>query len=238
VANQAPPATPAPTDPALIEVYRPARAELDSGPVAKVVREFKVELEGKTYRLRVGDVFPVGGVGRNEVRLAVGMEEISVPPGAVEISDPKTTAAAEKPSPPAGKGRGAEPPGGPAEPSEEEGKKLFERSQAAAMRKYPALGERGSPENHSFLEAAQELKLSGQTSFFDDPEWPMRLADQLAAREGWGDKPKPGADRPGPADQPKEEPPPAEAPETARTPPRAGEEPSEQPAVRSNEPAQ
>ena len=73
------------------------------------------------------------------------------------------------------------------------------KAQAEATRRYPGLGVKDSPENKSFVEAYQELKYAGGGSFFEDPEWPLRLAEMLAAREGWGSnhKPaKPAEDRP------------------------------------------
>lgn len=205
--NHAPAATPEATEPALADIYRPAKAELESGPVAKVVKELKVELEGKTYRLRPGDLFPVGGQGTKEVRLAVGLQEVIVPPSAVQVTDMTPSAPVRSAAPLAeAKAPAADSKHDSIEPTEAEMREVNKRSQAEAMKKYPALGERGSPENRSFLEAFEELRLSGQTSFFEDPEWPMKLADQLASREKWGDKDRAEAKKPSVLDQPAEEP--------------------------------
>ena len=77
------------TVPALWDEVQPSAAELESGPTAKVVHEFKIEIDGKPYRLRAGDVFPVAGTGTGEVRLAAGAQEVAVPSSAVEVTQPK-----------------------------------------------------------------------------------------------------------------------------------------------------
>ena len=172
----APAGTPPPL-PALVEAFKPSPAELESGSVAKVLRTLNVEVEGKLYRLRTGDVLPVAGMSANEVRLAAGTQEVGVPPAAVEVSEPRGfTPPRREPDPAA---RSTDTGGKDAE-------KATLRSHQEAMKKYPALAQKGSPENQSFVEAYRELKYAGGASFFEDPEWPMRLADQLAAREGWG----------------------------------------------------
>lgn len=51
-------------------------------------------------------------------------------------------------------------------------------------RRYPALGNNGSPENQIYLEAYSELKRL-RPDFFEKPEWPIHLAEIVAKREGW-----------------------------------------------------
>ena len=62
---------------------------------------------------------------------------------------------------------------------------ITERAQKEAIRRYPALGEKDSPENQLFIETFQELKHTGADDFFADPEWPLQLAELLAKRENW-----------------------------------------------------
>ncbi len=57
-------------------------------------------------------------------------------------------------------------------------------AQAEAMRRYPALGIRDSRENKTFVAAYQSLRRANPT-YFDDPEWPLTLAQALAERDGW-----------------------------------------------------
>ncbi len=51
-----------------------------------------------------------------------------------------------------------------------------ERWQAAAVQKYPALKEAGSPLNKQFL-AVIAAKRASEPGFFKQPDWPMRAAD-------------------------------------------------------------
>lgn len=51
-------------------------------------------------------------------------------------------------------------------------------------RRYPFLGQNGSPENQIYLDAYNELKRL-RPDFFESPEWPIRLAEIVAKREGW-----------------------------------------------------
>ena len=50
------------------------------------------------------------------------------------------------------------------------------KMQAAAVLKYPALKESGSPLNQQFLATIAEKRKS-DPAFFNQPDWPMRAAD-------------------------------------------------------------
>lgn len=52
-------------------------------------------------------------------------------------------------------------------------------AQAAAVRKYPALGVAGSAFNREFVARVQSAR-EGKPGFFDDPKWPLLLADEVA----------------------------------------------------------
>ena len=54
-----------------------------------------------------------------------------------------------------------------------------------AVRRYPALQNTGTPEHSMYLEAYNELTRSRKFDFFKDPQWPLKIAEILAAREGW-----------------------------------------------------
>jgi hypothetical protein len=62
-----------------------------------------------------------------------------------------------------------------------------QRTQAAqkeAVRRYPMLGLKNSAENQMFVAEYQTLR-QVNPKFFDDSEWPLKLAEFLAKREGW-----------------------------------------------------
>jgi hypothetical protein len=71
------------------------------------------------------------------------------------------------------------------DPNDQSPTKITERSQHEAIRRYPALGIKGSKENEIYIEAVQELKFTGGLDFFKEPNWPLRLAETVAEREGW-----------------------------------------------------
>ena len=52
-------------------------------------------------------------------------------------------------------------------------------AQRAAIARYPALGVAETPFNRAFLIAVQRLKRTAP-DYFADPQWPLRLADEVA----------------------------------------------------------
>src|ERR1700759_4451345 len=52
--------------------------------------------------------------------------------------------------------------------------------QAKAVEKYPALGVQGSELNKRFIEA-YTIRQKSNPHFFTSPQWPLTLADELAA---------------------------------------------------------
>jgi hypothetical protein len=206
------PATASAEPPALLDQFKPSPSDLDLGEVAEVLKPTTVNYKGKSWLLRPGELVPVSGMGVGEVRLAIGNDEVKVPSGNVKLRVGGAPATDDRPVfPPGGETAGAGPgatgagAGGGADATQ---------SQKEATRRYPALAVKGSPENESCVAAVQELKFTGGGSFFEDPDWPMRLAEMLATREGWTDSegnrrmPKPTAEEPGePSVEPRGAPP-------------------------------
>ena len=58
------------------------------------------------------------------------------------------------------------------------------RSMIEIRRRYPAIGTEGSPENQAYLEYYKDLERA-RPEFFDKPDWPVRLGEAVARREGW-----------------------------------------------------
>jgi hypothetical protein len=53
-----------------------------------------------------------------------------------------------------------------------------------ARKRYPAIGIEGSEQNRAYVEVYEELdKL--RPDFFSKGDWPVRLAELVAKREGW-----------------------------------------------------
>jgi hypothetical protein len=46
------------------------------------------------------------------------------------------------------------------------------------------VGQDGTPENRAYLSAYKELERL-RPDFFENPQWPLKLADLVAKSEGW-----------------------------------------------------
>ncbi len=58
-------------------------------------------------------------------------------------------------------------------------------AQKEMQRRYPALEDPSSKEANQYREAYNELGRLRKYEFFKDPAWPLKIAEMLAAREGW-----------------------------------------------------
>ena len=74
----------------------------------------------------------------------------------------------------------APPPAAPAASSPREHAAAVLAAQHAAVARYPGLGVADSPFNRAFLDAYRRIQRT-EASYFDDPQWPLRLADEVAA---------------------------------------------------------
>jgi hypothetical protein len=73
-------------------------------------------------------------------------------------------------------------PGAP--PAEDSHSQEVKRAMIEARRRYPGIGAEGSDENRAYLEVYAELdKL--RPDFFSKSDWPIRLVELVAKREGW-----------------------------------------------------
>ena len=62
--------------------------------------------------------------------------------------------------------------------------KAVNQSMIEVRRRYPAVGQDGTPENRAYLAAYKELERL-RPDFFENPQWPLKLADLVAKSEGW-----------------------------------------------------
>lgn len=189
----------------------------------RVLKDSRVLIGEKSFLIKVGDAFPLLEAKGGEVTFAVRDLHVSLPVTVVEILGGKsgketresamtaaltatTGIAPAKPEPPAGSH--AKPtvetpsqppvaPGGTPAPGLDLAA-ITRSAQQEAMRRYPALGIKDSAENAAYLAAYREMKESGKTEFFDNPEWPLELAAVLAIQNRWtrGDQPTPAVKDP------------------------------------------
>jgi hypothetical protein len=181
-----PPAAPAPEPlpPLITESFALTPPEPKSGGRVKALRDSRVVIEGKPFLIKAGDVFPLAEAKGSEVTFKVRDIRIALPAHVVEVLDEPPAAvktiAEEKPKPEpaaAAPSKAAAMPAGIA--------RVTALAQEEASRRYPALSVQGSQENKIYISTYQELKHGGGEEFFNNPEWPLELAELIAKREGW-----------------------------------------------------
>jgi hypothetical protein len=152
-----------------------------AGQRVKVLKDSRVIIEGKPFLIKAGDLFPFGSKSDGEVNLVVRDLLVTLPAEATEILGEKpapqtaTTAAKSKaPTVPAPVAAGPETP-----------ENITARAQREAIRRYPALGVKGSLENQMFVSTYREIRDAGGDDFFTNPQWPIEIAELLAKRERW-----------------------------------------------------
>ena len=193
-------------------------------PQVKVLKDSRVLIAEKPYIIRAGDVFPLLEAKAGEATFAVRDLHVSLPVAVVEIlggkpakDAPKETvqtkesamaaalAAVKAEAANAADAAKTEPASTLARPAADVPKTgatpptdlvaITDSAKAEAIRRYPALSIKDSAENEVFVTTYRQLKDSGNTDFFANPEWPLELAELLATRNGWarGDRPAPAA---------------------------------------------
>ncbi len=133
--------------------------------VVKVLKDSKVTVGRKSYLLATGERFILDEVKDGLVIFKANELLLSLPADAVEII-------------------GAEAAPVASAPEDETPAQVTHRAQQQAIRRYPALGVKDSPQNELFLQTYRDLRISGNDAL-KDPEWPLHVADSLAKREGW-----------------------------------------------------
>lgn len=208
------PAVPVEAEPPLLSQSFALTKPEASATQVRVLQDSRVLIGGKPFLIKVGDAFPLLEAKGGEVTFAVRDLHVSLPVTVVEILGGKTgketretamqaalaaaaTAVTPKPE------RIAAPTKLPVEtpkaatvnPSAELAA-VTHSAQQEAIRRYPALRIKDSTENEAFLAAYQDMKQSGNTEFFANPEWPIELAEVLAVRNRWtrGDQPAPAGE--------------------------------------------
>lgn len=163
----------------------------------KILRKAKVQIDGRTYLLREGDQFVLTGKNGGEVRFTAGNQQLALGESFVDILAPEpngdSTAQAQNAVAIAAAPPAATPPSSVAAPQPVTSPvapvdplmQITERAQKEAIKRYPGIGVKGSPENLAFAEKYHDLKNAGEDDFFKDPEWPLLIAEEVAAKEGW-----------------------------------------------------
>ncbi len=168
-------ASPEPEAPLLSQVFGVKSADPIVGPRVRILKESRVPVGRRFYRVTPGESFPILEVRDSEVYFGANELRVSLPKDVLEVigvpaAPLESAASVVNPE--------------PAAETSETPAQVTKRAQLEAIRRYPALGVKDSPENQLFVETYRELRNS-DSELLKDPEWPMDVAESLAKREGW-----------------------------------------------------
>jgi hypothetical protein len=158
-AKKAPLATkPASDDPTARELIVPP-PPAGAGKLIRVKEDVKVNLDGRPTIIRAGTIAPFKALSDGQVTFLAGDHEVSIDMGLVVF----TGASKEKPE------------------------DITKLAHQEVMRRYPKVGVADSKENILFVTRVKEFELNPEMKavFFQDPKWPLVMAEQLATQEGW-----------------------------------------------------
>lgn len=170
--------------PVLTQAFALSKPE-GPGKQIKVLKDSRVTIGDRPYLIKAGDTFPFIEEKGNETTFAVRDLHISLPANVTEVIDPNAIAQGVTAKSAPAEAVAPATPSSPAPPSAEDLAAITISAQKEAIRLYPALGIKDSMENSVYISTYQQLRESGSTEFFKNPEWPIELADLLAKREGW-----------------------------------------------------
>src|SRR4030095_3322079 len=177
-----------PEPPSLVDTFKVKLPEDPSATLVRVVENTRIAVGGKRYLLQAGDIFVLDRINAGQVAFQANELRLSLPERAVEIM------AGQSPEPDVVDSVGgsasipAERPPAPQPPAAASDKdalgSITSRAQAEAIRRYPAIGLKRSPENEIFLARFNRLKAE-RPEFFEVAERPIYLAEAVAKEEGW-----------------------------------------------------
>jgi hypothetical protein len=195
----APAATPPSAEsapPLLTEAFALSKPD-GTAPQVKVLKDTIVPIADRKFLVKAGESFPFVDRSNGEVTFAVRDLRVGLPANLVEVTDPGAIAHGVT-------GGRTEPentnsaPAASAAASTDDLAAITMSAQREAIRRYPALAMKNSLENEAFVSTYQQLRESGGTEFFSNPEWPIELAELLAKREGWARGAPPSSTGPAP----------------------------------------
>ena len=169
------PSTPPQEDETVRELIAP-----EPPPAAKniitVTRESQITINGKKYRIHEGSRFPFTKFTDGIVTFQANGQDATINSAFVQFT-----------------GMSRETP-----------QEITRLAQVEAMRRYPALADKDSEENHLYLARVADLK-NVMPELLDDPLWPLVIADKLATAQGWKRADQPSDDTTPPATPPEGE---------------------------------
>lgn len=146
---------PPPEDDVVRELTAPA-LDPTAGKLITIRQDSRVTINGRKFLIREGSQFPYTKLEDGTVTFRANGQDVTIAVSVVRF----TGASKETPA------------------------VITRLAQDEAMRRYPALADKDSPENQLYLARVIELK-SEMPDLTKDPHWPLIIAEQIAATEGW-----------------------------------------------------
>lgn len=189
--------------PLLTEHFPVRRPNPSQEPAIKVTKDWRVMIGNRVYLLLAGELLPLEAAEPNALVFRAGNLRIPLPNTAGQLLNPTPDIAVEtKPAVAQASEPESAPPPGPTPPLEATAKPeptpvggnrtefnlVMKAAQEEAVRRYPLLGVADSRENKAYVAAYKHLQ-QNNPEYFKNPEWPLRLAEALAKREGWREEP-------------------------------------------------
>ena len=162
------------------EIVRELQAppvDASAGRLIRLTQDAKVSINGKKFLIRAGSEFPLTEFKDGTVTFQAGNQEVTIDSDFVKFT---------------GKSKDDTP------------EAIMKLAQAEAMRRYPAIGVKDSDENQLYLARVADLK-SEMPDLMKNPRWPLVVAEELAAKEGWKSADQPADDTEPPSPLPGEE---------------------------------
>ena len=130
-----------------------------AGKIIRIKQDCLVTIDGRKWRLKAGQEYQFKGLEDGVVTFRAGDQEVSIEADYVTFT-----------------GQSKETP-----------ERITQMAAEEATRRYPALLDKESKENALLVARKKELEQDAAMKeiFFKDPKWPLVLAEQLAAQEGW-----------------------------------------------------
>ena len=150
------PTTPPPPEDNVVRELTAPALDPTAGKLITIKQDSRVTINGRKFLIREGSQFPYTKFADGTVTFQANGQEVTIDSSVVRFMGV----------------------------SKETPEVITRLAQAEAMRRYPALADKDSPENQLYLARVIELK-SEMPDLTRDPQWPLAIAEQIAASEGW-----------------------------------------------------
>lgn len=196
-----------PPDDGIVRDFIAPAPDMKSGKIITIQEDCVVEIEGRKWRLKAGQMYKFKNLEDGVVTFFAGDQEVAIASDFVKFTGN----------------------------SLEDRARIQQLAWAEAVARYPALRDENSKERRMFDKKKFDIndEPDGKV-FFEDPRWPVMLADRLAAENQWGTGTEPAATEGAATDSP-EAPAPSAPAAPGNGPAPAGANPRPAPEQKSPE---